>query len=87
MRGSGIAVPLNCVDKCELALDDIDEPALIHAIITLEGEVDDVRLARAIRTAQQAHPVMRSASGSSARYRRTSKEGSSLCETCPHWGM
>ncbi|HXZ94491.1 MAG TPA: condensation domain-containing protein [Dehalococcoidia bacterium] len=52
-------VPLNCVDKCELALDSIGERALIHAFVELEGEVDDVRLNRAIMSAQETYPVMR----------------------------
>jgi NRPS condensation-like uncharacterized protein len=53
------SIPLNCVDKCELALDDINEPALIHAILKLEGELDHVRLNQAILSAQEAHPVMK----------------------------
>jgi len=53
------SIPLNCVDKCLLALDSIDEPMLIHVILNLEGEVDHVRLNQAIFSAQQAHPVMR----------------------------
>jgi NRPS condensation-like uncharacterized protein len=53
------AIPLNCVDKCLLALHDINEPMLIHVILNLEGEVDPGRLSEAISRAQQAHPVMR----------------------------
>jgi len=53
------SIPLNCVDKCELALDDINEPALIHAVLNLEGEIDHARLNQAILSAQEAHPVMR----------------------------
>jgi NRPS condensation-like uncharacterized protein len=59
MKNLGTSIPLNCVDKCELALDDINEPALIHAILSLEGELDHIRLSQAIRAAQKAHPIMR----------------------------
>lgn len=59
MKRPGRSIPLNCVDKCELALDDINEPALIHAILNLEGEIDPVRLNQAISSAQEAHPIMR----------------------------
>ena len=50
---------MNCVDKCLLALDSINEPMLIHVILNLEGEIEHVRLNQAIFSAQQAHPVMR----------------------------
>jgi NRPS condensation-like uncharacterized protein len=53
------SIPLNCADKCLLALDSINEHMLIHVILSLEGEVDPVRLNQAIFSAQQAHPVMR----------------------------
>ena len=53
------SIPLNCVDKCLLALDGINEPMLIHVIINLEGQIDHVELNEAILSAQQAHPVMR----------------------------
>jgi len=53
------SIPLNCVDKCLLALDSINEPMLIHVILNLEGEIEHVRLNQAIFSAQQAHPVMR----------------------------
>ncbi len=53
------SIPLNCVDKCLLALDSVNEPMLIHVIINLEGEIDHVRLNQAIFSAQQAYPVMR----------------------------
>lgn len=59
MKTRTLSIPLNCVDKCELSLDDIDEPALIHAILSLQGRVDHARLNEAIRCAQQAHPIMR----------------------------
>ena len=52
-------IPFNCVDKCLLALDSINEPMLIHVILRLEGEIDHVKLNQAIFPAQQAHPVMR----------------------------
>jgi NRPS condensation-like uncharacterized protein len=52
-------IPLNCVDKCELALDSIGERALIHAFINLEGEIDHVKLNQAIMSAQETYPVMR----------------------------
>ena len=52
-------IPLNCVDKCLLALDSINEPMLIHVILDLEGEIDHARLNQAILSAQQAHAVMR----------------------------
>jgi len=53
------SIPLNCVDKCLLALDSINEPMLIHVILNLEGEIEHVRLNQAIFSAQQAYPVMR----------------------------
>jgi len=53
------SIPLNCVDKCLLALDGVNEPMLIHVILNLEGEVEHVRLNQAIFSAQRAHPVMR----------------------------
>lgn len=52
------SIPLNCVDKCLLALDGIDEPMLIYGIVRIQGEVDADRLGRAISMAQQVHPVM-----------------------------
>lgn len=59
MRGTNRSIPLNCVDKCELALHEINEPALLHALLDLEGEIDEVRLNRAVLSAQEAYPVMR----------------------------
>jgi len=53
------SIPLNCVDKCLLALDSINEPMLIHVILNLEGEIENVRLNQAIFSAQRAYPVMR----------------------------
>jgi NRPS condensation-like uncharacterized protein len=53
------SIPLNCVDKCLLALDSINQPMLIHVILNLEGEVEHIRLNQAVFSAQQAHPVMR----------------------------
>ena len=53
------SIPLNCVDKCLLALDSIHEPMLIHVILSLEGEIEHVRLNQAIFSAQQAYPIMR----------------------------
>lgn len=52
-------IPLNCVDKCLLALDGIGETMRIHAILRLEGGVEPARLSRGIESAQEAHPVMR----------------------------
>jgi NRPS condensation-like uncharacterized protein len=51
---------MNCVDKCLLALDSINEPMIFHVVLRLEGEVDPNRLNQAIQSAQEAHPVMRS---------------------------
>jgi NRPS condensation-like uncharacterized protein len=59
MESSLGSIPLNCVDKCLLALDSANEPMLIHVILKLEGEIEHVRLNQAIFSAQQAHPVMR----------------------------
>jgi len=53
------SIPLNCVDKCLLALDGINEPVTTYAILDLEGDVDHVRLNQAIMSAQKAHPRMR----------------------------
>ena len=58
-RSPSKVVPLNCVDKCELALDSIGERAFIHAFVDLEGEIDLSRLNQAIVSAQETHPVMR----------------------------
>ena len=63
MRGkteySPDSVPLNCVDKCLLALDGINEPMLIHTILSLRGEIDHARLNQALASAQQSYAVMR----------------------------
>src|SRR4030042_688366 len=53
------SIPLNCVDKCLLALDSINEPMLIHVILNLEGVIDHAKLNQAIFAAQQSHPVMK----------------------------
>ena len=58
-ENSPSSIPLNCVDKCLLALDSINEPMLIHVILNLDGEIEHVRLEQAIFSAQQAYPVMR----------------------------
>jgi NRPS condensation-like uncharacterized protein len=58
-EGSASSIPLNCVDKCLLALDRANEPMLIHVILSLEGRIDHVRLNQAIFSAQRAYPVMR----------------------------
>lgn len=58
-EGSTSSIPLNCVDKCLLALDSANEPMLIHVMLSLEGEIDHVKLNQAIFWAQQAYPVMR----------------------------
>jgi NRPS condensation-like uncharacterized protein len=58
-ESSADSVPLNCVDKCLLALDSVNEPMLIYGVLDLEGEIDQVKLNQAILSAQQAHPVMR----------------------------
>jgi len=59
MKSSPGYIPLNCVDKCLLALDGIDEPMLLYGIVRTQGEVDEDRLGRAISMAQKVHPVMR----------------------------
>jgi NRPS condensation-like uncharacterized protein len=56
---SPASIPLNCVDKCLLALDGIDEPMILYGIVRMQGEVDADRLSRAITIAQGVHPVMR----------------------------
>jgi len=53
------SIPLNCVDKCLLALDGINEPMLIHTILSLQGEIDHARLNQALTSAQQVYSVMR----------------------------
>jgi NRPS condensation-like uncharacterized protein len=55
---SGKCVPLNCVDRCLLALDGIGEHMLLHAILDIEGEIDPSRLEEAIGAGMKAHPVM-----------------------------
>ena len=52
-------ISLNCIDKCLLALDGINETMIFHIVLRLEGEVDPHRLNQAIQSAQEAHPVMR----------------------------
>jgi len=59
MKRPGRSIPLNCVEKCLLALDGINEPMLFHAVLDLEGEIDHIRLNQAILSAQEAHPRMR----------------------------
>jgi len=59
MKGTGKYLRLNCMDRTVLAFHEINEPFLIHAFLTLEGEVDPSRLNQAIRSAQMAYPVMR----------------------------
>jgi NRPS condensation-like uncharacterized protein len=59
MKGSGKCLRLNCMDRTVLAFHEVGEPFLIHAFLTLEGEVDPSRLNQAIMSAQMAHPVMR----------------------------
>ncbi len=58
-ESSANSIPLNCVDKCLLALDSVDEPMLFYITLSLEGEIDYSRLNQAILSAQQSHPVMR----------------------------
>jgi NRPS condensation-like uncharacterized protein len=58
-ESSASSVPLNCVDKCLLALDSVNEPMLIYGVLDLEGDIDHVKLNQAILSAQQARPVMR----------------------------
>lgn len=53
------SVPFNCVDKCLLALDGINEPMLFHLVLHLQGNVNHARLYEAISSAQRVHPVMR----------------------------
>jgi NRPS condensation-like uncharacterized protein len=52
-------MPLNCADKCALALDSVNEPMLLHAMLKVRGRIDAARLAGAIQAAQEAHPVMK----------------------------
>jgi len=59
MKGTGMYLRLNCMDRTVLAFHEINEPFLIHAFLTLEGEVDPSRLNQAIQSAQMAYPVMR----------------------------
>lgn len=59
IESSSGSVPFNCVDKCLLALDSINEPMRFHLILDVQGELDHARLNEAISAAQQAHPVMR----------------------------
>ncbi len=53
-------IPLNCVDKCLLALDGIRERMVPHIFLHLEGEVDADRVRQAILSFIEAHPIMRS---------------------------
>ena len=58
-KSSVSSIPLNCVDKCLLTLDSVNEPMLIHVVMNLEGEIGHLKLNQAILSAQKAHPVMR----------------------------
>jgi NRPS condensation-like uncharacterized protein len=70
-------VPLNCVDKCLLALHSINEPMLFYIVVDLEGDIDHARLSKAITLAQQAQPVMKTVVRSrNLRVSREIREGS-----------
>jgi len=58
-KSSVSSIPLNCVDKCLLTLDSVNESMLIHVVMNLEGEIGHLKLNQAILSAQKAHPVMR----------------------------
>jgi len=58
-KSSVSSIPLNCVDKCLLTLDSVDEPMLIHVVMNLEGEIGHLKLNQAVLSAQKTHPVMR----------------------------
>lgn len=60
MGNSNVRMPLNCVGKCLLALDGINESMVAHVILNIEGEIDADRLNRAILSALRAHPAIRS---------------------------
>jgi hypothetical protein len=53
-------IPLNCVDKCLLALDGIRERMVPHIFLHLEGEVDAERVRQAILSFIEDHPIMMS---------------------------
>ena len=59
MENSKVRLPLNCVSKCLLALDGVNEPMIAHHIMNIEGEIDPDRLNRAILSALRAHPQIR----------------------------
>jgi NRPS condensation-like uncharacterized protein len=59
MGDSGKTIPLNCLDRCELALEGLTATMVIHAILDLQGEIEPERLNQAIQTAQRWHPVTR----------------------------
>ncbi len=59
MKKRGRSIPLNCVDKCLLALDSKSERMVYHWILTIRGEIDPVKLNLALLSAQSAHPIMR----------------------------
>jgi NRPS condensation-like uncharacterized protein len=52
-------IPMNCMDRSVLAIHEVNEPYLIHALLDLEGDIDSGRLQQAIASAQMAYPVMR----------------------------
>ena len=58
MGNSNIRLPLNCISKCQLVLDGVNEPMIGHHIMNLEGEIDANRLNRAIQSALRAHPTL-----------------------------
>jgi NRPS condensation-like uncharacterized protein len=72
MKRQSRSIPLNCVDKCLLGLDGINEPMLIHVILNLEGKIDPERLNQAVKSAQRAFPIMRTIL--KRRYFRVSRE-------------
>lgn len=59
MKRLARSIPLNCVDKCLLALDSKSERMVYHWILTISGEIDPVKLNLALLSAQSAHPIMR----------------------------
>jgi len=63
MKRLARSIPLNCVDKCLLAIDSKSERMVYHWILTIRGEIDPVKLNLALLSAQSAHPIMRTIMG------------------------
>lgn len=59
MNNRSIVTPLNCIDKVLLSYDSAHQPMTFHLILSVEGEVDSVRLNEALLSVLRFYPAMR----------------------------